>query len=148
MSHTFTNLTTHLVFGTKDRLPLISSRIKTELFSYLGGLVKELKEKPLAVNGMPDHVHLLVTLSPTVSVAEAMRFVKANSSKWMTKRFGRPFAWQTGYGAFSVSRSGVPDVVKYIREQETHHRKFDFRSEYLSLLSKYEIDFDERYLWR
>lgn len=148
MSHTFTNLLTHLVFGTKDRLPLIDAEMKFELFPYLGGLVKELKGKPLAIGGMPDHVHLLVALPPTVSVAEAMRFVKANSSKWATKRFDKSFAWQTGYGAFSVSRSGVPNVIKYIEEQETHHRKFDFRKEFLALLRKYEVEFDERYLWR
>jgi REP element-mobilizing transposase RayT len=143
MSHTCTNLIAHLVFSTKDRPPLITGEIRAELFAYLGGLVRESKGKTMAVNGMPDHVHLLVVSPP----AEAMRFVKANSSKWVTERFGIPFAWQTGYGAFSVSRSGVPNVVKYIAEQEAHHRKFDFRGEFVALLEKSEVDFDEKYLW-
>ena len=148
MSHTFTNLTTHLVFSTKDRRPLIAEEIGSELFAYLGGLVKELKGRPLAINGMPDHVHLLVALPPTVAIADALRFIKANSSRWLGERFRRSFAWQTGYGAFSVSRSGVPDVVKYIAEQERHHRRFDFRAEFIALLERQEIDFDEEYLWR
>jgi REP element-mobilizing transposase RayT len=148
MSHTFTNLLTHIVFSTKERLPLITNEIKPELFAYIGGLVKELKSKPVIINGMSDHVHLLVSLPPTVHVSEAMRFVKANSSKWVTEKFGKPFEWQKGYGAFSVSRSNVDAVVKYIQNQEQHHRRFDFRTEFISLLRKNDIDFDEQFLWR
>src|SRR5215203_53167 len=86
MSHTYTNLLIHVVFSTKDRLPLITRELKPELFAYLGGLVKELKGKALAINGMTDHVHLLVTFPPTIAPAEAMRFIKANSSKWVTEK--------------------------------------------------------------
>ena len=148
MSHTYTNLLTHVVFSTKERLPLITSEIKPEVFAYIGGLVKELKGKPVIVNGMSDHVHLLVSLPPTVDVSKAMRFVKANSSKWVSQKFGKPFEWQKGYGAFSVSRSNVDAVVKYIQNQEQHHRKFDFRTEFISLLRKNGIDFDEQFLWQ
>lgn len=148
MSHTYTNLLTHIVFSTKERLPLITNEIKPELFAYLGGLVKELKGKPIIINGMSDHVHILASLPPTLSIAEAMRFIKTNSSKWITQKFGKPFEWQKGYGAFSVSRSNVDDVCKYIQDQEAHHQKFDFRTEFVSLLDKNEVDFDRQYLWK
>ena len=148
MSHTYTNLLTHIVFSTKDRLPLITNEIKPELLAYLGSLVKELKGKPIIINGISDHVHLLVSLPPTVDVSTAMRFIKANSSKWVSQKFGKPFEWQKGYGAFSVSRSNVDAVAKYIQNQEPHHQKFDFRTEFMALLRKNDVDFDEDYLWK
>jgi putative transposase len=148
MSHTYTNLITHNVFSTKDRVGLIDYKIQPELHAYLGGLVKELKGKPIKINGMNDHVHILASLPPTVSTADAMRFIKANSSKWVTEKFKRPFEWQKGYGAFSVSRSGMEAVVSYIENQVEHHQKRDFRGEFLSLLRKYEVEFDENYLWK
>ena len=147
MSHTYTNLLTHIVFSTKERLPLITNVIKPQLLAYIGGLAKELKGKPIIINGMSDHVHLLVSLPPTISIAEAMRFIKANSSKWVTQKFEKPFEWQKGYGAFSVSRSGVSSVVEYIQNQEEHHRKFDFRTEFTSFLRKNEVEYDENYFW-
>ncbi len=89
----------------------------------------------------------MTTLPPDVSVSDSVRFVKANSSRWMKERFGRPFAWQKGFGAFSVSRSNADAVAKYIRDQEEYHRKFDFKSEYVSLLDKNGVDYDQKYLW-
>lgn len=148
MSHTYTNLITHSVFSTKDRIPLINDQIKNELHAYLGGLVKELKGKPIKINGMNDHIHILASLPPTVSTSDAMRFIKANSSKWVSEKFNKPFQWQKGYGAFSISRSGMDAVVKYIENQEEHHKKFDFREEFLALLRKYEVGFDEKFLWK
>ena len=148
MSHTYTNLLTHIVFSTKERLPLITNEIKPELFAYFGGLIKELKGKPIIINGMSDHVHILASSPPTISTADTMRFIKTNSSKWVTQKFGKSFEWQKGYGAFSVSRSNVDAVYKYIQEQEAHHRKFDFREEFIALLKKNEVDFDEQFLWK
>lgn len=148
MSHTFTNLHFHFVFRTKDSLELITDEIKPELYAYLGGLTKELKGKPLAINGMSEHIHLLVSLPPTVSISDALKFLKANSSKWMNERFGKEFAWQIGYGAFSVSRSQVDAVVKYIQNQEEHHQKYDSKEEFLKLLRNHEVEFDENYLWK
>jgi len=147
MSHTHTNLLSHVVFSTQGHLPLISCDIKSELFAYMGGLVKELKGKPIIINGMSDHVHMLILLPPNVSVSDAMRFVKANSSRWVKERFGKKFAWQKGFGAFSVSRSSVDLVTRYIKDQELHHKGFDFMTEFVSLLDKNEVDYDERYLW-
>lgn len=148
MPHTYTNLLTHIVFSTKDRANLISDEIKFELHAYLGGLIKELKGKPIKINGMSDHIHILASFPPTVSVSDALRFIKANSSKWVSEKFNVAFEWQKGYGAFIVSRSGKDAVVKYIENQEEHHKNFDFREEFLELLRKYEIDFDENYLWK
>ena len=127
---------------------MISDEIKDELHKYLGGLIKELKGKPIKINGIDDHVHILASIPPTVSTSDAMRFIKANSSKWVSKKFNKPFEWQKGYGAFSVSRSGMDAVVKYIENQKEHHKKYDFRDEFLLFLKKYEVDFDEQYLWK
>ena len=102
----------------------------------------------MVINSMPDHVHILVMLPPDVSLSDIMKFVKANSSRWMKQRFGLPFAWQKGFGAFGVARSGVDAVAKYIREQEAHHRKFDFESEFVSLLEKNGVEFEHEFLWK
>ena len=98
MSHTHTNLLSHAVFSTQGHLPRITSEIMAELFAYMGGLVKELKGKPIIINGMIDHVHMLILLPPNVCLSDAMRFVKANSSRWFKERFGKKFAWQKGFG--------------------------------------------------
>ena len=147
MSRTHTNLLTHIVFSTQGRIPLLTKNTRPELFAYMGALIKETKGKPIIINGVEDHVHLLLALPPDISVSQAMRFVKANSSRWMKERFRKPFAWQKGFGAFSVSRSNVESVSKYIRDQEAHHKKFDFKTEYLTLLEKNGADYNEQYLW-
>jgi putative transposase len=149
MSHTYTHLFVHVVFGTWDRAPLIVSQIHDELFTYMGSLARDTGAVPVIINGMPDHVHLLVSMPPTLAVAVLVREVKANSSRWIHERWPgrRNFAWQGGYGAFSVSQSVAPGVEKYIREQEEHHRKISFEEEYRALLKKHGIEFDERYLW-
>lgn len=147
MAHTHTNLLFHIVFSTQGHLPLITSAVKSEPFAYMGGLVKELKGKPIIINGMADHVHMLSLLPPNVSISDAMRFVKANSSRGFTERVGKKFAWPKGCGAFTVSRSNVDAVVKYIRNQEQHHKSSDFRTEFVLLRDKNEVEYDERYLW-
>ena len=147
MSRTFTNLLTHIVFSTKDREPLIVPAVKAELFAYLGGLTRELKGKAYGINGTTDHVHMLISLPANVSVSEAMRFIKSNSSGWVHDKWQRAFAWQLGYGAFSVSKSNVPEVLKYIAKQEAHHRRISFRDEFVDFLQKHEIQYDKRYIW-
>lgn len=147
MSRTFTNLLAHVVFSTKDREPLIIPEVRNELHAYLGGLTRELKGKAYGINGTRDHVHMLVSLPPTVSTSEAMRFIKANSSGWVHDKWQKAFAWQLGYGAFSVSKSNVPEVLQYISHQEAHHRRVLFKDEFVEFLRKHEIDYDERHLW-
>jgi REP element-mobilizing transposase RayT len=148
MSHTYSNQLYHIVFSTKERLPLINSEYKAEIHAYISSLIKEKGGKILAINSMPDHVHLLIAMPPDISVSDVMKFVKANSSRWMKQRFGKPFAWQKGFGSFTVSRSGIDAVLKYIRDQEMHHRKTDFRNEFVSMLERNQVEFDEEFLWR
>ena len=147
MSRTFTNLLTHLIFSTKDREPLIFPELKPELYAYLGGLSRELKGKAYGINGTTNHIHMLISLSPVVSISQALRFIKSNSSGWAHEKWPRRlFAWQLGYGAFSVSKSNVPAVLEYIANQEAHHQKWTFKEEYIDFLHKHEIDYDARYI--
>jgi REP element-mobilizing transposase RayT len=150
MGSTFTSLLFHCVFSTKDRKPEITPEVAPQLFAYLGGIVRSLDGAALAVNGVADHVHLLVSLKATVSIADAMRVVKANSSKWVHEQWPmkRSFGWQDGYGAFSVSRSNVDAVGAYIARQEDHHRTVSFQEEFVAFLKRHGIDYDERYIWR
>ena len=149
MSGTHTNLLYHLVFSTKQRQPMISDSLAAELHPYLGGIVRGEGGEPLAVGGVADHVHLLVKLKPTIAVSDFLRQLKANSSKWINEEKWKlqKFGWQDGYGAFTVSRSQVTRVVEYIQIQKQHHAKQDFQNEYLDLLVKHEVEYDERYLW-
>ena len=147
MPGTFSNLSVHVVFSTKDRLPLMTMPIRDELFPYIGGIVRGLGGTIITVGGMPDHVHLVARLPTTVSVADVARIVKANSSKRMNEKFTTmKFGWQRGYGAFSVSHSALPAVVNYVRDQERHHRGLSFEEELTILLTKHGIDFDMRHL--
>ncbi len=149
MAHTFTNLKIHIIFSTKDRLPFITADLKTPLFAYLGGIIRDLNGKAIIVGGTSDHVHLLLSMSPTLSVSETLRLLKANSSRWVNRERGtkRAFAWQSGYGAFSVSESSAPAVVKYIQGQEEHHKRVSFQEEFVAFLRKNGITYDDRYLW-
>jgi REP element-mobilizing transposase RayT len=140
MSDTFSSLSYHLVFSTKERLPLLTRRIRSDVFFYIGGIVRGIGGVALAVGGMPDHVHLVVALPTSVAVADAVRTVKANSSKWIneqqaTSRFG----WQAGYGAFSVSQSLVPVVVQYAENQALHHRRRTFSEEFAALMKRHGV---------
>jgi REP element-mobilizing transposase RayT len=146
MSHTSGNILLHFIFSTQGRRPLIKSDLRDDLFAYLGGIIREMRGSALIVNGTADHVHLLVRVRPAQSAAEVVRVVKANSSKWVHARCP-DFAWQTGYGVFSVSESSVAMVKKYIAGQEEHHRKQSFQQEFFAFLKKNNVVYDERYLW-
>ena len=137
----------HVVFSTKDRAPLLGEPIRPKLFAYLGGIVRSLGGEPLIVNGVVDHVHILFALPPTVTLAEAMQTVKARSSHWMRQQT-RHFAWQPGYAAFSVSQSNVVRVRQYIADEAAHHEQVVFKDEFLSLLKRHELEYEERFLWR
>ena len=147
MSHTAGNLVLHLIFSTKDRRPLITNEIRNDLFAYLGGIIRGMNGTALIINGTADHVHMLVRIRPVQAAAEIARVVKANSSKWVHEKWNTCFAWQTGYGAFSVSESNVPAVSRYIAAQEEHHRRVTFQEEYVAFLKKNKIEYDERYIW-
>lgn len=146
MSHTYTNLLSHLVFSTKDRQPLIDPDLKPQLLPYMAGIIRNQGNKILSINAVEDHLHLLWELSPTWAFADAVRVLKANASKWVNENSHRRFAWQTGYGAFSVSQSNVPAVAHYIENQEQHHRRRTFEEEFLELLTRHGIAFDPKYV--
>jgi len=147
LSHTAGNLVLHLIFSTKDRQPLLTADIRTDVFAYLGGIIREIRGTAIVVNGTADHVHMLIRIRPVQTAAEIARIVKANSSRWVHEKWNVRFAWQTGYGAFSVSESNVPAVSRYIATQEEHHRKVTFQEEYVAFLKKNRIAYDERYIW-
>ncbi len=140
MSHAYARNYVHLVFGTKDRRPWIKPAVQETLWIYLAGVAREYGIEVIAIGGDQDHVHLLLCLPPKLSVAAIIRALKANSSKWMNEQ-GHLFAWQQGYGSFSVSSSNVNDVARYIREQKEHHSRRDFREEFFALLRKHRIAF-------
>jgi putative transposase len=147
LSHTFGNILLHLIFSTHERRPLIKPEFRDDLFAYLGGIIREMHGTALIINGTGDHVHMLVRVRPIHSAAEIARVVKTNSSRWVREKFDPEFAWQTGYGVFSVSESNVVAVTKYIAGQEEHHKKHSFQEEYIAFLKKNHVEFDERYIW-
>lgn len=149
MSHTYTNLLFHLAMSTKHRTACIDGELKSRLYPYLGGITGELHGKALGVNGTADHVHLLVSLPPTLAVSDALRVLKTNSSRWVHETWPSriQFGWQVGYGAFSVSQSAIAAVLRYIANQEEHHRTMTFQEEFLWLLKKNGLSYDERYIW-
>jgi len=147
MAHTHTCLRYHVVFSTARRRPLIQESQSADLYAYVGGIVRGMNGILLAIGGMPDHVHLLVSLPANLAPATAVQAVKANSSKWMRHERGEPdFGWQAGYSAFSVSVSAVPRVSAYIAGQAEHHRTYSFQQELIALLKKHGIAYDERFL--
>jgi putative transposase len=148
MPHTFTNLLAHLIFSTKNRMPHINQELKPQLFAYMGGILRELHGSALLINGTTDHVHLLVRLPPTIALADALRVLKTNSSRWVHERWPTHanFAWQTGYGVFSVSQSNAEAVRRYIANQEAHHRKVSFQQEMISYLRRNKIEYDEHHI--
>lgn len=143
----YTNFLYHIVFGTKGRLPLITKELKPRLFEYLGGTIRGLGGIAFEINGIEDHVHLLVKAPPTIRFSDFLRDLKANSSKWINQNTSGKFAWQRRYGAFTVSESQFENVRNYIRKQEDHHRKFDYKQEFESFLKANKIEIDE-YLWK
>src|SRR5437867_6830158 len=146
MSHTCGNILLHLIFSTHERRPLIKPEFRDDLFAYLGGIIREMNGTALIINGTADHVHMLVRVRPAHAPAEIARIVKTNSSRWVRERWA-DFAWQTGYGVFSVSESNVPAMTKYIASQEDHHQKQSFQDEFRAFLKKNGIVVDERYFW-
>jgi REP element-mobilizing transposase RayT len=149
MPRSYTNLIYHIVFSTKERKPLITPDRQDRLYEYIVGIVRGLGGIALAINGMRDHVHLLVKLRPDKSLSEILRDLKSNSSSWMHDVFpdAKDFSWQNGYGAFTVSVSQVEIVKRYIANQQRHHSKTSFEEEFVGLLQKHEIEFERKYLW-
>jgi len=149
MPNTYTQIHIQFVFAVKYRKSQIYQPIKDELYKYITGIIQNAKHKVLAINGMPDHIHIFIGMRPTQSISELMQQVKGASSKWMNIRRANEnkFEWQEGYGAFSYSKSQVSNVIHYIENQEQHHLKRSFRDEYIDFLKKFEIEYDEQYIF-
>ncbi|PJE39569.1 MAG: transposase [Flavobacterium sp.] len=150
MANTYTHIHLQFVFAVKYRDGLIYSSFKDELYQYMSGIIKNHNHKLLAINGMPDHVHILVGIRPSQSVSDLMQDIKGSSSKWINeKRFLKvKFEWQEGYGAFSYAKSQVNTVINYIKNQEQHHAVRSFNQEYLEFLAEFEVEYDERYIFK
>ena len=144
--HSFVSCLMHCVWATKERRPLITPDLQHRLWPYLGGIARENKMKALVVGGVADHVHVLLSIPSTLSVAKAVQLLKGNSSKWIHDAFGEhsDFEWQEGYGAFSISVSGVEDTTHYIQGQAEHHRKTSFKQEIETFLKKHGMEYVER----
>src|SRR5262249_14581273 len=149
MAGKFPNVKIHFVWSTARREPRIEPEWQDRLYGYIGGVLDNKNGKLICAGGMADHIHLLLSLPSTVTISELVNAMKDNSSRWIHETLPalKDFAWQSGYGAFSVSKSGEDRVCQYIRNQAEHHRKQDFRAEFVELLQIHEIEYDERYLW-
>ena len=149
MANTYTALHYHVVFSTKGRAFWITPDIEQRIWSFLGGIARDNGMTPLAIGGIEDHIHLLLGAPPTIAPAKMAQLIKGGSSKWIHDTFPHlsTFAWQDGYGAFTVSKSNVADVIDYIQRQREHHAIKTFQEEFLELLRRHEIDYEEKYLW-
>jgi len=149
MAGKYLSLLVHFTWSTTGREPWIEPEMREGLYSYIGGIMKNKKAKLIAAGGMFDHIHLYASIPSTISVADFVNAVKSNSSRWVHESFSplRNFAWQEGYAAFSLSKSEESRVVRYISNQEDHHRKRTFKEELIGLLEKHGIEYDKRYIW-
>ena len=150
MPNTFTQIHIHAVFAVKKRASLIKDDWKDELYKYTTGIVQHYNHKLLAINGMSDHIHIYMGMRPTQSVSDLMNDIKSGTSKWINQNrlSSQRFEWQEGYGAFSFSKSDSSNVIAYIENQELHHRKISFLEEYKNMLHQFEVDFDEKYIFK
>ena len=149
MANTYSNLFYHLVFSTKNRENLIHCDIQERVWAYIGGIAKHHGFTALQVGGTENHAHALTMAKPTILPCDIAKFLKADSSKWLREEFPelRNFAWQDGYGIFSVSKSAAPEVIEYIQRQREHHAKRTFEREYLAMLKLNGVEFEEKYVF-
>lgn len=150
MANTYTQIHIQAIFAVKKRTGLIQKEWKDELYKYITGIIQTHDHKLLAINGMPDHLHVFFGMRPIQSLSDLMQDIKGSSSKWINEKkfIKEKFEWQEGYGAFSYSKSQVSRVIAYVQNQEVHHRKITFLEEYKKFLEKFEVDYDERYIFK
>jgi len=149
MAHTFTDLLYHCVFSTKERRPFIDGDLLPELTRVIGGIIRDRKGSLLECNAMPNHIHLLAVFPATIAVADMLRDIKSDSSDWVRRRFGktRAFAWQEGYGCFTVGIGSKNSVVRYIRNQQIHHQAATFEEEFIGMLKRAKKAYDLRFVF-
>jgi REP element-mobilizing transposase RayT len=149
MANTYTSLFYHIVFSTKNRVAFIRPDIEERVWAYISGIARNHKMTALKIGGVEDHLHALIMAPPAIAPYEIAKYLKGESSKWIHETFAdlRDFGWQDGYGAFTVSKSKLPDVVSYIQKQRMHHQAQTFQDEYREMLDKHGVEYDEQYLW-
>lgn len=150
MSNTYTQIHIQAIFAVKYRVGIIRNNWKDELYKYITGIIQKHNHKLLIINGVEDHVHVFFGMRPNQSLSDLLQDIKTNSSKWINEKglaSGR-FEWQSGYGAFSYGKSQIPDVIKYIQNQEEHHRKQTFLDEYMEFLNRFGVEYDDRYIFK
>jgi putative transposase len=149
MANTFSQIYIQTVFAVSNRMSLITPTFKEDLYKYIAGIVRNQGQKLISINGMPDHVHILIGLKPSMALADLVRDIKADSSTYInTNRWVRgKFTWQEGYGAFSYGHSQLDTIISYIQNQEKHHSRRSFKNEYMGLLRKFDIAFEDKYVF-
>jgi len=149
MAQTFVSLLVHVVFSTKNRADLITPEIEPELFAYMSGILNNHESRSLAINGTANHIHMLISQSKKIALSDLIAEVKKSSSKWIKTKSAKfvDFYWQDGYGAFSIGQSNVAALKQYIARQKDRHRRGSFEQEFIKLLKKYEVEYDEKYIW-
>lgn len=149
MADTYSQIFIHVIFAVKGRKNLISNNWKNELYKYISGIVKNEDQKIIAINGMPDHLHILVGIKPAKTLSDLVRDIKSNSSRFINEKgwINSKFEWQQGFGAFSLSHSQLPTIIRYIEDQEVHHQKKSFREEYEEFLKAFQIEYKTQYLF-
>ena len=149
MSGTFTQIYIQITFAVKNRESMINSSWEEELYKYISGIINNKNQKVLAINGMPDHIHILIGMKPSCCLSDLVREIKKSSNDFIKERnFSKyKFQWQEGFGAFSYSHSALDNVIKYIQNQKEHHKKYSFKEEYIELLNRFQIEYKEEYLF-
>lgn len=150
MPNTYTQLFIHYVFAVQNRMSLINELWRADLYKYINGIIEQQGHKLYIINGIPDHIHLLISMNPKQAPSDLMYHIKRSSSLWINqnKLVKGKFAWQEGFGAFTLGKSQLPQKIEYIKNQKEHHKKCTFIEEYLEFLKEYEIEFDERYIFK
>jgi len=147
MPQSLVKILVHIVFSTKNREWLINPNIEQAMFGYIHGIVENKRSKLILANGTWDHIHMLISLGRTIDISKLIGIIKRESSVWMKDHGSDQFYWQEGYGAFSIGQSQVPTVMKYIANQKHHHSNQDFKGEFRGLLNRYDVEYDEQYVW-
>ncbi len=149
MANTYTSLHFHIIFSTKNRQRWITEDVEQRIWEYIGGIARQNEMKALQIGGVEDHVHVVVGIRPIMAVSQVVQKLKGGSSKWIHETFPTlaGFEWQDGYGAFTVSRSNLPELILYVVNQREHHRVRTFQEEYRAFLEKHQVEYDERYVW-
>ncbi len=147
MSQSLSSILIHIIFSTKQRQSLILPEIERDLYSYIAGIIQSHNAQCHEIGGIEDHIHLLISLPRTLALSKLLEEVKKGSSKWIKTKGHTHFAWQNGYGAFSIGQSAYENLRKYIQNQKNHHKNISFQDEYRKILKKYQVTYDEKYVW-